>query len=48
MNGYIIFDNDWRVCAGVPIVGSGLVISPGPGLQPAHKPYTYKLWRSAR
>jgi len=41
-NGHVVPDYGWRICAGVPIVGSGLVISHRLGTQPALRPYTHK------
>jgi len=40
-NGHIILSYDWRVCAGIPNVGSGLVDSSVPNPQPAQKPFTH-------
>ena len=34
-NGHIILSYDWRVCAGIPNVGSGLVDSSVPNPQPS-------------
>ena len=42
MNGYALLNNGWRVCGGVPNVGSGVEYSSCPTQQPPQKPYTMR------
>ena len=50
INGYALLINSWRVCGGVPNVGSGVECCSRTTQQPPQKPYTMrqdlpgKLW----